>query len=108
MPALRGAGSFAEAEEQPADFAQREAALARALDDGEAMDVGEVVTSLATNPLGGQEDSDALIVADGGGSKTDSLSQFRNCQLRHGIHSKPSSARWHRVSTTKFTNWALP
>jgi hypothetical protein len=75
LPALRGWRAITEAEEEFADFVERETNFARALKGGETIEGGIVVSSLATDALRGRQDADLFVVADCGGAQAD-LSRY--------------------------------
>jgi len=85
LPALGGAGDVAESEEELADFVQREAELARALNDGEAIQDRGVVTSLAADARGRREEPDAFVVADGRGLESDLTRDLGDGESGHEV-----------------------
>src|SRR5262249_13454186 len=81
-PALRC--GFTEAKEEFAGLREHEAELPRTLDEGQAVQHGVVIATLAAGPFGAGQQADALVIADRRGLQTDVAGYMRNGEVRHG------------------------
>ena len=71
FPPFGGWSAVAKTEKQFADFVEGEADLARALESGEAIERGVVVSALAADALRPRQDADLFVVANCGRAQAD-------------------------------------
>ena len=94
-PTLGCGGDFVKTEEQFADLGEREAELARALDEGEAVKYGVVVAALATGALGAGQQPNALVIADGRRLKPGLAGHMGNGEPWHGLILRSPGGDYH-------------
>ncbi len=78
FPALRRAGDVAETKEQLPDFRQCKTELARAMNNGQAVEHTGIITSLPTSPFCGRKQANPLVVTDRRRLNSNLLRDLRN------------------------------
>jgi hypothetical protein len=76
FPTRADGGAFAEAVEEKLDLTESEVHLAGEADEQHAIESVCGVAALATNALGGSEETHFFVVADGGGVEAGALGKF--------------------------------